>query len=143
MAELIRSPRESAIERTFTKKVAQAGGKAIKFVSPGLRGVMDRLVLKPDGVAVFVELKKKGEIPEPLQLKRRAEFEALGFRVYVIDSLTAIEKFIDVEFPAKPCDCANEECFDDCTPDNTYCCLSCWLVKNCPYACDGAKDRIK
>lgn len=98
MTELIRSPRESAIERTFTKKVAKAGGRAIKFVSPGLRGVMDRIVLKPGGVVVFVELKKKGEIPEPLQLKRREEFEALGFRVYTIDSLTAIEEFIYFEF---------------------------------------------
>lgn len=98
MTELIRSPRESAIERTFTKKVAQAGGKAIKFVSPGLRGVMDRLVLKRGGHVAFAEIKKPGEIPDPLQRKRREEFEAMGFPVYTIDSLAAIEKFIDNEF---------------------------------------------
>lgn len=78
--------REAAIERRLKRKVEAAGGKALKFVSPGWAGAPDRIVLLPGGRVVFVELKAPGKKPRPIQLKRHEELKALGFEVYVIDT---------------------------------------------------------
>lgn len=59
-------PRESKIESAFTKRVEGAGGLALKFTSPGRRGVPDRLVLLR-GRAVFVEFKRPGGVVQPWQ----------------------------------------------------------------------------
>ena len=48
---------EKAIEQYLVKKVREAGGIAYKFVSPGNRGVPDRVVVFPDGRIVFAEIK--------------------------------------------------------------------------------------
>lgn len=48
---------EKAIEQYLVKKVREAGGTAYKFVSPGNRGVPDRVVVFPDGRIVFAEIK--------------------------------------------------------------------------------------
>ena len=77
--------------------VREHGGLALKFISPGTAGVPDRLVLLPGGRAVFVELKAPGKKLRPLQQKRKAQLQALGFRVYVIDSKEAIQQFIESE----------------------------------------------
>ena len=68
---------------------------AVKFVSPGLAGVPDRLILSPGGKAVFVEVKAPGEKLRPLQQKRKEQIEALGFPVYVLDSIDQIGGILD------------------------------------------------
>jgi len=85
---------ESNLEKTFRLKVKKYGGKAFKFTSPGKRGVPDRLVLLPEGRAIFVEMKAPGKPLEPLQKKRANELRALGFKVYKIDSISDIENFV-------------------------------------------------
>lgn len=77
--------RESQIERKLVKEVKSMGGLAPKFVSPGLDGVPDRLILLPGGKMAFIELKAPGKQLRPLQLKRKRQLEGLGFRVYCID----------------------------------------------------------
>ena len=84
---------EKDLESRFRERVRQAGCKALKFVSPGNAGVPDRIVLAPGGKACFVELKKKGRKPRPLQMHAMQELRELGFEVYVIDSLPAVEVF--------------------------------------------------
>lgn len=81
---------EKNIENKLTSAVEKAGGIAPKFVSPSLRGMPDRLVLLPDGVFAFVELKAPGENPRPLQRARHRKLRSLGFKVYVIDSIDGI-----------------------------------------------------
>ena len=49
--------RERFIERKFVEAVKKKGGFAPKFVSPGLDGMPDRIVLFPIGKIAFVELK--------------------------------------------------------------------------------------
>ena len=66
------------------------GGLAPKFISPGLDGVPDRLVLLPNGKLAFIELKAPGKELRPLQLRRKRQFEALGFPVYCIDNQNQI-----------------------------------------------------
>ncbi len=63
---------------------------ALKFVSPGMNGVPDRIVLMPDGKMAFVELKAPGKKMRPLQEKRKRMLERLGFPVYVVDNIEQI-----------------------------------------------------
>ncbi len=85
---------EKHLEQILTKEVKKLGGLALKFVSPGVAGVPDRIVLLPNGKIVFVELKAPGKKMRPLQIKRKEQLESLGFLVYCIDSLNGIEDFV-------------------------------------------------
>lgn len=87
--------RENVIERQLAMAVKKMGGMAVKFVSPGLDGVPDRIVLLPDKKMAFVELKAPGKKLRPLQQKRRRQLEALGFPVYVIDGAEQIGGVLD------------------------------------------------
>lgn len=87
--------RESEIERHLATEVKKMGGLAVKFVSPGLDGVPDRIVLLPDGKMAFVELKAQGKKPRALQEKRKRQLESLGFPVYVIDGVEQIGGVLD------------------------------------------------
>ena len=82
--------REKEIEQRLVQAVKDMGGIAPKFVSPGLDGVPDRLILLPGGHMAFVELKAPGQTPRPLQRHRIGEFRQLGFRVYIIDDINQI-----------------------------------------------------
>ena len=52
---------ESRIERHLRVSVKKMGGMAVKFTSPGLDGVPDRIVLLPGRKIAFVELKAPGK----------------------------------------------------------------------------------
>jgi hypothetical protein len=89
---------ESKIENRLKKEIELIGGKALKFVSPGMSGVPDRIVLLPHGRIVFIELKAPGKKPRPIQIKRIKELKDLGFDVRVIDSIDGVKNFInDIE----------------------------------------------
>ena len=63
--------RERFIEKKLVDAVKKMGGFAPKFVSPGLDGMPDRIVLFPMGRIAFVELKAPGEKMRPLQVRRK------------------------------------------------------------------------
>lgn len=86
--------REHEIEQRLVKRCKERGLMCLKFVSPGLRGVPDRLVLWPGGTAEFVEVKAPGEKPTPQQLRRHDELRKLGFMVSVIDDVAGVEAFV-------------------------------------------------
>ncbi len=92
--------REKDLERRLVKAVRDAGGLALKFVSPGMAGVPDRLLLFPGDRAAFAEVKAPGEKPRPLQVYRMEQLRSLGFRVYVVDSVDAVQNVIRVETEA-------------------------------------------
>jgi hypothetical protein len=77
--------REKLIEQKLVRAVKAAGGIAVKFVSPGFDGMPDRLVLLPGRKLAFVEVKRVGCKPRPLQVKRHEMIRSLGFVVYVLD----------------------------------------------------------
>lgn len=87
--------REKSIESKLTAEVRRLGGLAPKFVSPGLDGVPDRLILLPGGKVAFAELKAPSKTLRPLQAVRKRQLEALGFRVFVIDSIEQIGGVLD------------------------------------------------
>ena len=77
--------REKIIERKFVQAVKAMGGIALKFTSPGVDGMPDRLVILPIGYIAFVEVKAPGLKPRPLQIKRHEMLRGLGCRVFVLD----------------------------------------------------------
>ena len=78
---------ESTVERHLREEAKKRKGMALKFVSPGMNGVPDRIVLMPDGKMAFVELKAPGKKPRLL--------ERLGFPVYVVDNIEQIGGILD------------------------------------------------
>jgi len=89
---------EAILEKRFSREVNKHGGLALKFTPPGWTGAPDRIVLMPSSKVVFVELKSYGKKPEPLQIKRHKELEALGFKVRIIDSEAEINAFFEEFF---------------------------------------------
>jgi len=94
---------ESQIEKHLVKRIETIGGTAEKFTSPNRRSVPDRLVLMPargpvpryTPVIIFVELKAPGKKPTPAQQRDHERRRAMGFRVEVLDSIEAVDKFVE------------------------------------------------
>lgn len=86
---------EKYLEQIFTKEVKKLGGVALKFISPGMAGVPDRLVLMKGGQVAFVEIKAPGKKMRPLQITRKIQLQALGFSVYLLDSKEKIGEILD------------------------------------------------
>ena len=78
--------REKTVEQKLMRAVKDMGGIAPKFVSPGLDGVPDRLIL---------ECKAPGKQLRSLQVHRKRQLEGLGFLVYCLDRPEAIEGILD------------------------------------------------
>jgi hypothetical protein len=85
---------ESRIEKRLKNEIEKIGGKALKFVSPGVSGVPDRIVLLPHGKLIFVELKAPGEKLRALQKYRAKELKNLGFDVRTIDTVEKVDLFV-------------------------------------------------
>ena len=86
--------REKAIEQQLVRAAKAASGIALKLVCPGFDGVPDRLVLMPCGRLCFVEVKRPGAKPRPLQVARHQMLRRLGFLVFVLDDPTQIDGVI-------------------------------------------------
>ena len=82
------------MERKLAEAVKAMGGIAPKFISPGFAGMPDRLVILPDGKCGFVEVKRRGEKPRPLQEARHGMLRQLGFKVYILDCAGQIEEVL-------------------------------------------------
>lgn len=76
---------EKDIEKKHKKKIEAAGGKLLKFVCPGNAGVPDRIELLPGGKIRFMEFKRPGENPTPLQKFWLKKLNELGFEAIVYD----------------------------------------------------------
>ena len=86
--------RERDIEKKLTKAVKAQGGMCPKLISPGMDGMPDRLVLMPQARIGFVELKRPGARPRPLQERRHAQLRSLGFLVLVLDDPEKIPEIV-------------------------------------------------
>jgi hypothetical protein len=93
---------EKDIEKYLVKCVAQAGGKAYKFVSPSNRGVSDRIVCLPDGTTHFIELKRPGGKISPLQAMFARDMDQLNQNYEVLWSKEEIDRWISDHTSMKP-----------------------------------------
>jgi hypothetical protein len=85
--------REREIEQYFIRRVREAGGLQRKFVSPGHKGVPDRIAVFGGGWVAFVELKAPGKCLRPDQAREVSKLLKAGCNVFVIDSKEAVDYF--------------------------------------------------
>jgi hypothetical protein len=90
---------EKLIERKLREGVRKMGGLALKWVSPGITGVPDRIVMMPGGKVYFVELKSTGVKPTARQLTVHRKLNGLGMDLWVIDSLYQLSQFLNLIKP--------------------------------------------
>lgn len=62
-----------------------------KWVSPGHRGVPDRILMYKEEI-LFLELKSPGEKVEPLQELEHRAIRKQGFEVHTVDHWTSIQR---------------------------------------------------
>lgn len=84
---------ERDVERYLIKECEKRGWLCWKFVSPGRRGVPDRIVIRPGSVA-FVEVKRKGGRVSPLQIRRIEELIRLLIPARVVKTKGEIDEMI-------------------------------------------------
>ena len=77
--------REKETERKLVRAVKRVGGICPKFVSPGMDGMPDRMILLQGGKIGFVEAKAPGRKPRILQVRRHRQLRNLGFPVFILD----------------------------------------------------------
>lgn len=82
---------ESNVELYLVNKINAIGGLAMKFTSPGLSGVPDRLILYR-GFAFFVELKKPHGKPRELQKKMAKRIRSRGTKVFCISTKEQVDE---------------------------------------------------
>lgn len=76
-------PLERDIQRRIIKRYQEQGYMVVKVILTNKDGFPDLMLLK-DGVAKFIEVKRPGEKPRPLQVYRINELRAQGFEVQVL-----------------------------------------------------------
>ena len=84
---------EKDLEAALVTGCKRRGGMAVKLTSQFHRGLPDRMVLLPYRTIAFVELKSTGRKRTALQEVAATQLEALGFRVFVIDSTEGLMEF--------------------------------------------------
>lgn len=86
---------ESSIERACTKYATDNGVMPLKLVK--FSGIPDKAFLY-SGAVIFVEFKTQVGVVRPLQAYTHKQLRSLGFKVYVIRSLTEFKEVIGNEF---------------------------------------------
>ena len=86
--------KEKDIEKRLREEVKKAGGLCLKFTPASWSGAPDRLILFPGGRVFFVELKRPGEEPRPLQKVRIRKLREMGFHAEVLDNVDRIPGLI-------------------------------------------------
>jgi hypothetical protein len=81
---------EKALEAKLYKEVRILGGLCLKLPSIHFTGLPDRLGLLPGGYMFFAEIKTTGKKPTKIQIKIHDKIKALGFKVYIVDSLESL-----------------------------------------------------
>lgn len=90
---------ESQIEARLVQGVKAKGGMCIKFTSPGLPGVPDRIVITPSGRICFVELKTEVGRLASIQKWVIAEMQKRGADVRVVKGVAEVKQFLEEVMP--------------------------------------------
>ena len=86
---------EKSLERYLVARVEELGGKALKYYNANATGYPDRLCMLPGGIMFWTELKSRGKKSRPLQELRQNQLIGLGQKVYVCDSVQAVDNVIE------------------------------------------------
>ena len=91
---------ESEIEKKAGELVKRRGGLWLKWVSPGMPGVPDRILISPAGKIVFVELKQDRGRLSNIQRWMRDRLRVHGCDVRVAHGLQEVMSVVDEVCPA-------------------------------------------
>ena len=93
---------ESAIEKAVAQHAKAKGVISRKLDGMGHRSWPDRMFLR-HGRVIFIEFKRKGEVPTPLQQLCHKQLTAAGFQVYIVDDIRWGKAIVSefAECPAK------------------------------------------
>lgn len=84
---------EGVIESYLTSRCEKLGFLCYKFVSPGNKGVPDRIVIG-NGKTIFIETKKPGGAPRELQEYVMKKMKKSGAIVYVADTKENVDEIL-------------------------------------------------
>ncbi len=85
--------KEADLEKKLTRWAKDNGILTYKFVSPGKRGVPDRIFIR-NGKVVFLELKAPGEYPTPLQMREIGVLQNAGVPAVWCDDFKAGKEYL-------------------------------------------------
>lgn len=85
--------REAAIQKAIHDKLTAAGWFVIRITLAYPSGLPDLFALR-SGQMVFIEVKRPGNKPTPLQNYRHKQLRELGYDVRVVDNLKEINSLI-------------------------------------------------
>ena len=91
---LVATVTENSIETDLRLGVEAKGGMCLKWVSPGRRGVPDRIVVTRRGNTIYVETKAPGGRLESWQERCHAELRKRKCRVEVIWTPEQVNEFL-------------------------------------------------
>lgn len=94
MEALANMAKESALERKIIRYAKSTGWIALKFTSPGKRGVPDRLFFR-NGSVVFLEIKAPGRKPTVLQDWVIRELRGAGQVADWVDNFEDAQQILD------------------------------------------------
>ena len=95
-------PLERVVEQAVVKKAKTLGVMQLKLNVMGQRGWPDRLFLVPGGRPLFVEFKRPGGKPRPLQTYIHEAMEKAGYHVEVVDDSTVGVRLLREALEAAP-----------------------------------------
>jgi Holliday junction resolvase len=81
---------ESTIQTAIRNQLIARGYMVTKIALASQRGWPDLLALK-NGRTIFIEVKRPGKEPTPLQKLKHTELRRQGFAVYVLTSVNQLE----------------------------------------------------
>lgn len=87
--------REKEIEARLRRYCDKVGVLCYKFVSPGHRGVPDRILIAPGGRVTFLELKAPGKSLRPLQKHEHEKLRKQGARVFWASDFVGARSVVD------------------------------------------------
>lgn len=85
---------EASIEKRLVDGVKNLGGMCLKFVSPTMAGVPDRLIITATGEVIFVELKTEVGRLSKIQKFVIGEMRKRGADVRVVKGLAEVKELL-------------------------------------------------
>ena len=91
----MKSALEATLERQAVTHARKRGVDSIKLNLQGRRGWPDRLFLLPRGRPLFIELKRTGRRPSPIQLIVHTRLRRRGYKIFIIDDLDDFKRIFE------------------------------------------------
>ena len=88
------TPRESATETRLTRAVRRSGALTLKL-APTTAGIPDRIVVWPNGVVDFVEVKAEDGRLSPIQRHRISDLRENGANAFVVYGHDGVDDYVD------------------------------------------------